>query len=95
MTCQQMERSMNPNCFANHLFVKGKIESLPKGLRTCSVCGREASLHVTWNKNPGMPIDKVAIIGCDRMVDEVFKRILLESALEGSMLSECFENKTS
>jgi len=70
---------MKPNGFANHLFVKGRIESMPKWARTCSVCGREVFVHVTWNRNPDMPIDKVAIIGCNGLGNEVINHILLES----------------
>lgn len=94
MTCQ-VQRSINPDCFANHRFLKDKIESISQRARTCSACGREVFLHVTWNKNPVMPIDKVAIIGCDGVIDEVINGILLESARQGWMLSDCFESKKS
>jgi len=42
-----------------------------------------------------MPIDKVAILGCDGVFDQVINAILLEGTRKGSVLSDCFENKKS
>ena len=95
MTCRQVQRSINPDWVYNFHRLKDIIESLPKQTRTCFECGTEVSLNVTWINSPVMPIDKVAILGCDGVFDQVINAILLEGTRKGSVLSDCFENKKS
>jgi hypothetical protein len=93
MKCTFAQVPMNPNCFLDHTAIKGLLASIPKEDLTCLNC--EDVVMIREKVSPGVPFDRAAIVGCERMIEGVIERVIDEGLNQGLDFAHCFENKKS